>query len=329
MKAIVCKEYGPPDSLVLEDLPPLKAGKGQVVVSIMAAGVNFPDTLIIQNKYQFKPDLPFTPGSESAGIVKEVGEGVTNVRTGDYVTTLTTFGAFAEEILVKEAECIRLPESVDFKQAAGFTLTYGTSYYALENRARLKGGETLLVLGAAGGVGSAAVELGKVMGARVIACASSAEKLAAAKQLGADELINYDTEDLRERIKQLTNDRGVDVVYDAVGGKYTEPAVRAMNWNGRYLVVGFAAGEIPKIPLNLTLLKGSSIVGVFWGAFMRKEPAAAGKNHVQLMEWLMKGKLKPLINEVHPLTEAPRALKNLMERKVKGKVVLVTNNERP
>jgi NADPH2:quinone reductase len=323
MKAIVCKQYGPPDNLVFEDVPPPKAAKGQVVVSIKAAGVNFPDTLIIQNKYQFKPELPFSPGCECAGIVKEAGEGVTSLKPGDLVIALTTYGAFAEEILVKESECIPLPKGVDFKQAAGFTLTYGTSYYALHNRAQLKKNETLLILGAAGGVGSAAIELGKLMGARVIACASSAEKLAACKQLGADELINYESEDLRERIKQLTHDRGVDVIYDAVGGKYAEPAVRSMNWNGRYLVVGFAAGEIPKIPLNLTLLKGSSLVGVFWGSFMRKEPAEAVKNHTQLMNWLCDGKLKPLISAVYPLEQASRALADLMERKVKGKVVLV------
>jgi NADPH2:quinone reductase len=325
MKALLCKQYGPPDSLVLEDLPPLKAGKGEVVVSVKAAGVNFPDTLIIQNKYQFKPDLPFSPGSECAGIVKQAGEGVTAVEPGDSVIALTTYGSFAEEIVVKERECIPLPNGVDFKLAAGFTLTYSTSYYALKNRAQLQSGEALLVLGAAGGVGSAAIELGKLVGARVIACASSDEKLAACKQIGADELINYESEDLRERIKQLTHESGVDVVYDAVGGKYAEPAVRGMKWNGRYLVVGFATGEIPKIPLNLALLKGCSIVGVFWGAFMRKEPGASAQNHAQLMTWLTTGKLKPLISAVYPLAQAPRALKDLMERKAKGKVVLVTD----
>ena len=324
MKAILCKQFGPPENLVLEELPALKAGKGQLVISVKAAGVNFPDTLIIQNKYQFKPELPFSPGCECAGTVKEVGEGVTNVKPGDSVTALTTYGAFAEEILVKQSECIPLSGGTDFKQAAGFTLTYGTSFHALKDRARLQPNETLLVLGAAGGVGSAAIELGKLMGARVIACASSDEKLAACKQLGADDLINYDTEDLRERIKQLTNEKGVDVIYDAVGGKYAEPGVRSMAWNGRYLVIGFAAGEIPKIALNLTLLKGCSIVGVFWGSFMRKEPAVAVKNHTQLMTWLANGKLKPLISAVYPLAEAPRALKDLMERKVKGKVVIVT-----
>ncbi len=323
MKAILCKQYGPPDSLMLEEVPPPKAGKGQVVVSIKAAGVNFPDTLIIQNKYQFKPDLPFSPGCECAGIVKETGEGVTRIKPGDSVVALTTYGSFAEELVAKETECLPLPDGVDYKLAAGFTLTYGTSYYALKDRAQLKSGETLLILGAAGGVGSSAIELGKLLGARVIACASSDEKLAACKQLGADDLINYETEDLRERIKQLTGDKGVDVVYDAVGGKHSEPAVRSMGWNGRYLVVGFAAGEIPKIPLNLTLLKGCSIVGVFWGAFMRREPGIALKNQAQLMTWLIAGKLKPLISATYSLAQAPRALQDLMARKTKGKVVLL------
>ena len=325
MKAILCKQYGPPESLVLDDLPALKAGKGQVVVSIRAAGVNFPDTLIIQNKYQFKPELPFSPGSECAGTVKEVGEGVTRLKPGDSVSALTTYGAFAEEVVVKEAECIPLAKDLDLKQVAGFTLTYGTSYYALKDRAQLKPNETVLVLGAAGGVGSAAIELAKLMGARVVACASTAEKLDACKQLGADELINYETDDLRERIKQITNDKGVDVVYDAVGGKYAEPAVRSMNWNGRYLVVGFAAGEIPKIPLNLPLLKGCSVVGVFWGSFMRKEPVPASKNQAQLMSWLAAGKLKPLLGGVYPLAQAPRALRDLMERRTTGKIVLVND----
>jgi NADPH2:quinone reductase len=325
MKAILCKQFGPPDTLVFEEVPGLKPGKGDVVISVKAAGVNFPDTLIIQNKYQFKPELPFSPGSECSGIVKEVGEGVTKLKPGEAVVALTTYGAFAEEVVTKESKCMPLPKGIDLKQAAGFTLTYGTSYHALKDRAHLQKGETLLVLGAAGGVGSAAIELGKLMGARVIACASSDEKLDACKQIGADELINYEKEDLRERIKHLSSEKGVDVVYDAVGGKYAEPAVRSMAWNGRYLVVGFAAGEIPKIPLNLTLLKGCAIVGVFWGVFMGKEPALAVQNQIQLMTWLAKGTLKPLISSVYPLAEAPRALTDLMERKVKGKVVLVTD----
>jgi len=322
MKAIICRQYGPPDCLVLEELASPKARPGQVVISVKVAGVNFPDTLIIQNKYQFKPELPFCPGCECAGVVKEAGEGVSTLRPGDRIAALTSHGSFAEEITLKETECIALPESIDLKLAAACTVTYGTSYYALKDRAQLRSDETLLILGAAGGVGSAAIELGKILGARVIACASSNEKLAVCKNFGADEVINYETDDLRERIKQLTKDRGVDVVYDAVGGNYAESALRSLRWNGRYLVVGFASGEIPKIALNLPLLKGCSIVGVFWGAFMGKEFDAARKNQAQLNAWLATGKLNPLISAVYPLAQAPRALKDLMERKAIGKVVL-------
>ena len=325
MKAVLCKQLGPPESLVFEEVPSPRAGKGQVVVSVKAAGVNFPDTLIIQGKYQLKPELPFSPGSECAGIVKETGEGVAHLKPGDHVIAFVSHGGYAEEVLARASECVPIPKQLDFKVAAGFTLTYGTSHHALKDRAGLKPGETLLVLGAAGGVGSSAIELGKLMGARVIACASSAEKLEACKKLGADELINYETEDLRERIKQLTGDKGVDVVYDAVGGKYTEPALRGMAWKGRYLVIGFAAGDIPKIPLNLPLLKGFSIVGVFWGAFSRKEPQANAANMAELLGWLVAGKLKPLVSVAYPLAQAATALNDLLQRKVTGKVVLVTN----
>ena len=313
---------------MFEEVPPRRAAKGQVVISINAAGVNFPDTLIIQNKYQFKPDLPFSPGSECAGIVKEVGEGVTRLKPGQPVIALTTYGCFAEEVVVNEAECLALPAGVDFKLAAGFLLTYGTSYYALQDRAELRAGESLLVLGAAGGVGSAAIQLGKLLGARVIACASSDPKLAACRQLGADEVINYQTEDLRQRIKELTGNQGVDVVYDAVGGNYSEPALRSLAWNGRHLVIGFAAGDIPKIPLNLTLLKGVSIVGVFWGAFTRQEPARAAQNHQQLLTWLSAGKVKPFISAFYPLAQAARALRCLANREALGKLVLVTDQSR-
>jgi NADPH:quinone reductase len=324
MKAVLCKQLGLPDSLVVEDVPSPKAGKGQVVVSVKAAGVNFPDTLLIQGKYQFKPDLPFSPGSECAGVVKEVGEGVTGLKPGDAVIAFSSYGAYAEEVAVRASECIPMPKGVDFKLAAGFTLTYGTSHHALKDRAQLKAGETLVVLGAAGGVGSSAIEIGKLMGARVIACASSDEKLEACRKLGADEVINYDKEDLRERIKALTDDNGADVIYDPVGGKYTEPALRSMAWKGRYLVIGFAAGDIPKIPLNLALLKGFSIVGVFWGSFTRKEPKASAENLAELMTWLAAGKLKPLIGAIYPLARAADALNDLMNRKVKGKAVLIT-----
>jgi NADPH2:quinone reductase len=323
MKAVICKAYGPPESLVVEELEPLQAGAGQVVVSVKACGVNFPDTLIIQGKYQFKPPLPFSPGSEIAGIVKEVGPGVKSVKVGDPVIVFTGHGGFAEEVVAEASQLMPMPPQVDFPLAASFVLAYGTSHYALKGRAQLQPGETLLVLGAAGGVGLAAVELGKAMGARVIAAASSADKLDICRQYGADEVINYTSEDLRERIKTLTNGEGVDVVYDPVGGAYAEPALRGMAWGGRYLVVGFTTGEIPRIPLNLTLLKGCSIVGVFWGSFTAREPQRNQEYLSELFAWLQAGKIKPLISAKYPLERAPEALRDMMERKVKGKVVLV------
>src|SRR5581483_2516669 len=266
------KQYGPPESLVVEELPSPRPGPGEVVVSVKAASVNFPDFLIIQNKYQFKPPLPFSPGSELAGVVKEVGEGVTGWRAGDRVIAFTTYGAFAEEVRTEAGRLLRLPEDMDFTTGAAFLLTYGTSEHALQDRGQLKSGETLLVLGAAGGVGLAAIEIGRALGARVIACASSSDKLAVCREHGADATINYATirdaqDEFRAEIKSLADGKGPDVVYDPVGGPYTEPALRSIAWRGRLLVVGFAAGEIPKIPLNLTLLKGCAIVGVFWGDF--------------------------------------------------------------
>jgi NADPH2:quinone reductase len=322
VKAVLCKAYGPPESLVFEDIPPPVPGPGEVVVSVKAASVNFPDTLIIQNKYQTKPPLPFSPGSECAGIVKSVGAGVARVRAGDPVMAVTTYGSFAEEVLTHESRLLEIPRGMDFVTAAAFTLTYGTSAHALVDRGELKSGETLIVLGASGGVGLAAIEIGKALGARVIACASTADKLDVCEQHGADELINYTTQDLRERIKGLTRGEGADVIYDAVGGPYSEPALRSMRWRGRFLVVGFAAGEIPKIPLNLTLLKGCSIVGVFWGDFVKREPARFAEVMKQLDEWYQGGKLKPYVSETMPLARAADALKMMGERKVKGKLVL-------
>jgi NADPH:quinone reductase len=326
MKAVLCKEYGPPESLVIEDIASPTAGRGQVVVSVKACGVNFPDTLIIQGKYQFKPAMPFSPGSEVSGIVKEVGEGVDTVRVGDHVIAFTGWGGFAEEVVTEASKLITLPGDIDFVTAAAFTLVYGTAHHALKDRAQIKAGETLLVLGAAGGVGLASVELGKVMGARVIAAASSAEKLAVCKQHGADELINYTTEDLRERIKALTGGNGVDVIIDPLGGAYSEPALRSIAWKGRFLVIGFAAGDIPRIPLNLTLLKGCSIVGVFWGSFSEREPEHNQENLHELLSWLAQGKLKPHISETYPLEGAAQALNDVLNRKVKGKAVLLTGN---
>ncbi len=315
MKAVLCKAFGPPESLAIEEVEPLKPGKGQVVISVKACGVNFPDTLIIQGKYQSKPSFPFIPGSEVAGIVKEVGEGVDHVKVGDQVIAFTGVGGFAEEVVADAARLIPMPRTMDFTTASAFVMTYGTSHHALKDRAQLKPGETLLVLGAAGGVGLAAVEIGKVMGAHVITAASSDEKLEVCKQHGADEVINYSTEDLRDRIKQLTGGKGVDVAFDPVGGDYSEPVLRSMAWGGRFLVIGFAAGDIPRIPLNLPLLKVYSIVGVFWGSFM------------ELLAWFVEGKLKPHVSATYSLEHVTDALNDLIERKVTGKAVLVVSEE--
>jgi NADPH:quinone reductase len=323
MKAVLCKAYGPPESLVIEDIEPLKPGKGQVVISVKACGVNFPDTLIIQGKYQSRPPLPFIPGNEVAGTVKEIGEGVERVKVGDQVMAFTGLGGFAEEVVADAAHLIPMPRGMDFITASAFVLTYGTSHHALKDRAQLKPGETLLVLGASGGVGIAAVELGKVMGAHVIAAASTSEKLEVSKQHGADEVINYGAEDLKDRVKQLTGGQGVDVAFDPVGGNYSEPVLRGMAWNGRFLVIGFAAGDIPRIPLNLPLLKGCSIVGVFWGTFTEREPEHNSENLQELLIWFSEGKLKPHISATYPLESAAQALNDIMNRKVTGKAVLV------
>jgi NADPH2:quinone reductase len=326
MRAVLCKQFGPPSSLVVEDVPSPVAGPGRLVVSVKACGVNFPDTLIIQGQYQFKPELPFSPGGEVAGIVKAVGEGVTRFKPGDRVIAATTWGGYAEEVVAEAARTLPMPDGMDFATAAAFTLTYGTSHHALKDRAVLQPGETLLVLGAAGGVGLAAVELGKAMGARVIAAASSPAKLAVCRDHGADELIDYAAEDLRERIKALTGGRGVDVVYDPVGGDYSEPALRGMAWRGRFLVVGFAAGRIPSLPLNLPLLKGCAVLGVFWGAFTRNEPERNAANLRELMQWIGDGRLRPHVSARYPLERAADALDDLVQRRVHGKVVLTTED---
>lgn len=327
MKAVLCREYGLPDRLTIEELPSLVPGKGQVVVDVKACGMNFPDTLIIQGKYQFKPAMPFTPGSDIAGVVKAVGEGVRNVKVGDEVVALIPHGGFAEEALAQAAVCYPKPPGMTHVHAASFMMAYGTSYHALKDRANLQPGETLLVLGASGGVGLTAVELGKIMGARVIAAASSDEKLALCREYGADEVINYTTEDLKTRAKALTGGRGADVVYDPVGGAYSEAALRATAWKGRFLVVGFAAGDIPRIRLNLVLLKGCQIVGVFWGAFTQRESKLNLQNTLQLIKWFGDGTLNPHIHAVYPLEETPSALQEMMERKVRGKVVIKMSDE--
>ena len=324
MRAVLCKVLGPPEKLVVEDVPSLKAGKGQVVVSVKAAGVNFPDTLIIQGKYQFKPEPPFSPGGEVAGMIKEVGEDVTGVKPGDRVIAAATWGGFAQELVADADRLVPMPDEMDFVSASAFVLTYGTSYHALKDRAQLQAGETLLVLGASGGVGLSAIQIGKAMGARVIAAASSDTKLAVCKSNGADELINYASEDLRLRVKAITAGRGVDVVDDPVGGSYSEPALRDMAWNGRFLVVGFAAGDIPKIPLNLALLKGCSIVGVFWGAFTKNEAQKNRRNNEELMRLFVAGKVKPHIHATYPLERAAEALNEVLLKRVSGKVVLTT-----
>ena len=323
MKAVLCKNWGPPDTLVVEDIPSPAPGKGQLLVSVKASGVNFPDILLIQNKYQFKPELPFSPGSEIAGVVRQVGEGVHGFMPGDRVMAHIRSGGYAQEVAVDEALVSPVPAGLDFTVAASFGLVYATAYHALKDRAGIKAGETLLVLGAAGGVGLAAVELGKLLGARVIACASSDEKLETCRRFGAEVTINYEREDLREALKNLGG--AVDIALDPVGGKYSEPAVRAMAWKGRYLVVGFASGEIPKIPLNLTLLKGCSIVGVFWGEFARRERELNAANLKELTAWLRAKKIKPLVSASYPLERAADALNDMMNRKVQGKVVLTTD----
>lgn len=327
MKAVLCKAYGPPESLVVEEIEPLKPGPGQVVISVKACGVNFPDTLIIEGKYQFKPEMPFSPGGEVAGVVKEVGEGVEGTSVGKRVIAFTGWGGFAEEVLVEAEKLIPIPEEMDFVTASAFVMVYGTSHYALKDRAKLRPGETLLVLGAAGGVGLAAVELGKAMGARVIAAASSDEKLAICRQHGADEGINYSSEDLKERIKTLSKGKGVDVIYDPVGGAYSEAALRGMAWEGRYLVVGFAAGDIPRIPLNLTLLKGCSIVGVFWGSFTTRDPLRNQEHLRELMSWFLSGKLQPRISATYPMERAADALNDMRARKITGKAVLLVDQQ--
>ncbi|QFU76440.1 NADPH:quinone oxidoreductase family protein [Halioglobus maricola] len=325
MKAVVCKELGLPDKLSLEmDWPEPTPGEHEILVDVKAAGLNFPDVLMIQGKYQMQPEMPFIPGGECAGVVREVGESVTRYKPGDKVIVAAGIGAFSEVAVVHELGAFPVPENLSFEQAAGVCITYFTSYYALKQRAEIKAGETLLVLGAAGGVGSTAVELGKLMGAKVIAAASSDEKLELCKQLGADELINYSEVDLKTAVKELTDGKGVDVVYDPVGGDYSEPAVRSMAWNGRYLVIGFASGPIPSIPLNLTLLKGCSIVGVFWGRFSGEDPGIQMENTKELWALFEEGKLNPVVTDCFPLEQYEDAFNCLIDRKARGKVILTT-----
>jgi NADPH2:quinone reductase len=323
MRAVRVHELTGPAALRVDDIASPTAGAGQVLIDVRAAGVNFPDVLLTYGKYQFKPAPPFSPGAEAAGVVSAVGAGVTSVKVGDRVATTLIYGAFAEQVVAPEMAVVKLPDAVGFEVGAASLLTYATTVHALVDRAAIKSGETLLVLGAAGGVGIAAVELGTLLGARVIAAASSEAKLAFCREHGAKEGIDYSREDLKDRIKGLTSGNGVDVVYDPVGGSYSEPAVRGMAWQGRYLVVGFAAGEIPKIPLNLVLLKGCSITGVFWGSFAMREPAKNRAHLEQVFAWIADGKLTPAIDAALPFAEAGAALARLERREVRGKLVLI------
>jgi NADPH2:quinone reductase len=323
MKAVLAKAFGPPEQLVLEEVAPRQAAREEVVIAVKAGGVNFFDGLIVQGKYQTRPPLPFSPGGEVAGVISSLGQGVTGLETGMRVLAFTGHGGYAEEVAVDAASVIALPAQMDFVTAAAFPITYATSYHALKDRGQLRSGETLLVLGAAGGVGLAALEIGKNMGARVIACASSDEKLALAREHGADALINYASSDLRERIRELTAGKGVDVVYDPVGGAYAEPALRSLGPGGRYLVIGFASGEIPKIALNLLLLKVVSMVGVFWGAFAKAQPQRNAANLTELLAWHSQGRLRPHVSATFPLERYREALDAVLQRKVLGKVVLV------
>jgi len=322
MRAVLCKEFGPPESLVVEQVPDPVAGPGQVVVDVAGCGVNFPDVLIVQDKYQFKPALPFSPGGELAGTVSAVGEGVEDLAVGERVAAMIGWGAMAEQVAIPASAAVKVPDGVDLVDAAAFLMAHGTSQYALVDRGHLQAGESLLVLGAAGGVGLAAVEIGAMLGARVIAAASTDEKLELCRSRGATETVNYATEDLRARLKELTGGQGVDVCYDPVGGDLSELALRSMAWEGRFLVIGFAAGDIPRIPLNLTLLKGCSVVGVFWGAFTARDPERHRANIAQLLGWLAEGKLRPHVSATYPLEQAAAAITDLEQRRALGKVVV-------
>ncbi len=322
MRAALCKTLTGPDDIVVEDLPDPVAGGGEAVIRVKAAALNFLDTLAVRGKYQFKPPMPFSPASEYAGVVESVGAGVTNVKVGDRVFGSAGHGAAREKMLLKAITLMPIPDGVSDEVAAAVTVTYGTGLHGLKDRGQLQAGETCVILGASGGAGLAAVELAKLMGARVIACASTEAKLAVCKERGADVLINYSTGDLKEQIRAATGGNGADVVYDCVGDKFAEPALRAMNWGGRYLVVGFAAGEIPRIPLNLLLLKNTSLVGVFWGAHVTRNPKALAESMKDLIGWVASGKLKPHIHKVFSLAETGLAIRELDNRASTGKVII-------
>lgn len=323
MHAWLCTNPTGVENLQWQELPTPQPAKGEVLVRIHAASLNFPDLLIVQNKYQMKPELPFVPGSEYAGEVEAVGEGVSHLRVGQRVAALSGTGGFGTHTTVAAKLCMPLPDAFSYEDAAAFIMTYATSHHALIDRGALQAGETVLVLGAAGGVGTAAIQIAKAQGAKVIAAASSDDKCALCKEIGADATINYQTQDLREAIKALTDGKGPDVVYDPVGGDYAEAAFRSIAWRGRYLVIGFAAGPIPALPFNLPLLKGASIVGVFWGAFSQKEPAANAAMLQELAAWYAEGKIKPVMDGTMPMQDLHKAYERMGQRAVRGKLVLV------
>jgi NADPH2:quinone reductase len=322
MQAWICDNPVGVEALKWQDVPTPEPGPGEVRVAVRAASLNFPDLLIVQNKYQHKPPLPFVPGAEYAGVVDAVGEGVAGYRRGDHVAVLAGIGGFATHAVARADKLLALPDAFPFEHAAAFAMTYGTSYHALIDRAELKAGETVLVLGAAGGVGTAAIQIAKAAGAHVVAAASSPEKCSQCLSLGADSAIDYTKGNFRESIKERMQGRGPDVVYDPVGGDYTEPAFRSLAWRGRYLVIGFAAGNVPALPLNLPLLKGNSIVGVFWGEFVRREPKAAAAQMAELAAWYAKGVIRPVVDVQLPMQRLPEGYARMAERKVLGKVVL-------
>lgn len=328
MKAIICTQYGGPDLLQFAEINVPEIEMDQVAIDVHYCGVNFPDTLIIQNKYQFKPPLPFSPGGEIAGIVTAVGSAVNHCKVGDRVMALCGWGGMAEQIIIKANSVFVIPDKINLLDASICMYTYGTAYYALKNKAALQEGQTVLVLGASGGVGSAAIQLAKLMGAKVIAAASSVEKLTYCKSLGADELINYTSENLKTRIKEITQDKGVDIIYDPIGGNLAIEALKSIAWNGQYLIIGFASGEIPQVPFNIPLLKGCNIQGVFWGAFAEKEPNVNKLNFVKIIEWMIAGKLSQHIHQLYTLEEAPSAISDMIHRKIKGKAVIQIKAEK-
>lgn len=323
MKAVICKAFGGPENLAVEYVETPTPQPDEIIISVKAAALNFFDNLLIRGKYQYRPEPPFSPSAEAAGVVTEIGGNVQTFKPGDRVMAYAIYGCAREIVSVPEHKAVKLPDALPFEEAAGLTVTYGTTLHALKDRAMLQPGETLAILGASGGVGQAAIEIGKVMGARVIAGASSDDKLSFCRDMGADETINYTSQDLKAELKRLTDGKGADVVYDAIGGRFSEQALRATAWKGRFLVIGFAAGEIPKIPLNLVLLKGCQVVGVFWGDHTEREPERHRENMQTLVNWCSEGKIKPHIHKVYRFEETAEALQAIASRQVKGKAIIV------